>query len=258
MDGGGRARYDASMKRLVAFLGAGALVGGCLLDRGGLGVDEGGVGGAAVGPATGTTSVGPSAGGGAATGTTTTGTTTSTTTATGTTTTTATGTGGAGGAGGGPLGGGGAGGGDPCSGYPVGAVDAIIDGETHCYWYVGFAATQCGAEAGCALVNGPLGAGYLATIHSSQENGVVHGVVPSTSPSDPWIGARRGTCPTGSEVPFTWLTGEPGPDGAFDAWAPDQPAEWYGAVIDVADGAWRATLSGNLRAYVCEAGPLVR
>jgi hypothetical protein len=159
-------------------------------------------------------------------------------------------------AGGGGSGGSGGSGGGACASYPPGG-QLVVDGEVHCYWLVATAVAQCDAVALCNVENGPLGSGYIATIHSAVENVVVQGVIGNAAP-EAWIGARRGgQCP-GANVPFQWLTGETGPAGAFEAWAPTEPAETNrGAAMVALDASWVALMSvDNLRPVVCEAGLL--
>jgi hypothetical protein len=219
---------------ILAFLGT-SFAGGCMLDRGGLieptggstGIGGGGPGStSASGGATTSATSGGGEGGGAG------------------------GLGGAGGEGGiGGMGGEG-GGGLLCRDYPN-ALPLLVNGQVHCYWLRTTKETQAEASLECGAEGG-----YLATIHSVEENS--HVLTLATGNLPVWIGMRcdissSSSCAS-SKSNYTWLTNEP---LTYDGWGVGEPSGGRGTAMHV-DGTWHSYHStDNEYSFVCEAGALV-
>lgn len=167
------------------------------------------------------------------------------------------GSGGAGGAGG--AGGTGGAGGNPgvvCTNYPGSVAFTLPTGQTHCYWLVDVGLGFAAAHDACVA-----GGGYLATIHSPQENEHVRAMAFAvvSGGSRLWIGATDGMqAPAQQCMPYTWITGEP---FSYQNWSNSSCncssgcCEHRGVMGN--DGTWRTRCENDPFAYMCEVGALV-
>lgn len=145
--------------------------------------------------------------------------------------------------------------GEDCTKHP-GSHPLLLGTSLHCYWRSTTSAKFVQAAADCAASGG-----YLATLHSQQENAFVQSLA---GPDTFWIGASDSKGPTNTSCgagAYGWVTSEP---FAYTNWGDSNPDCVCGAcagncdcqhrAVMLPDGTWRDRYEGDSNFWVCEAG----